>query len=297
MRSSSAKCRVKFEELDGKHFYNIVSCNFMNVAVIDVRTPEEHAKLFINNSYNFPLEKFDDSDSGKNLWDCIHQRKFARAIIIHDNEEAVLKSRIPHVIDDVSGGTAALSYLKGGLASFYKKYPFVCAKPEGGNSWGSFEQIAVSWPSRITRYVYLGDWQSASNETVFDNLGIKHVVNCCKERNAFEDKEGFMYHNVSIVDHPSADISTYFEAVVDFIDQATKQKQKVLVHCHAGVSRSTTVVVAFLMKTKRWPYKKALNYVKQRRYIVDPNFGFVEQLRKFEESLGLSSPAEENKTA
>ncbi len=45
-----------------------------SVAVIDVRTPEEHAKLFISNSYNFPLEKFDDSDSGKNLWDCIHQR-------------------------------------------------------------------------------------------------------------------------------------------------------------------------------------------------------------------------------
>ena len=161
----------------------------------------------------------------------------------------MLKSRIPHVIDDVSGGTAALSYLKGiycttlylifftlllllllllllahelyahkgGLASFYKKYPFVCAKPEAGNSWGSFEQIAVSWPSRITRYVYLGDWQSASNEIVFNELGIKRVVNCCKERNAFEDKEGFMYHNVSIVDHPSADISTYFEAVVDFI--------------------------------------------------------------------------------
>jgi hypothetical protein len=171
----------------------------------------------------------------------VQRRKFARAIIVHDDEEAVLKSRIPHVIDDVSGGTAALSYLKGtlyfiflpffflltsstrtgGLASFYKKYPFVCAKPEAGNSWGSFEQIAVSWPSRITRYVYLGDWQSASNEIVFDELGIKRVVNCCKERNAFEDKEGFMYHNVSIVDHPSADISTYFEAVVDFIGTHT----------------------------------------------------------------------------
>jgi hypothetical protein len=41
------------------------------------------------------------------------RRRFARAIIVHDDEEAVLKSRIPHVIDDVSGGTAALSYLKG----------------------------------------------------------------------------------------------------------------------------------------------------------------------------------------
>jgi protein-tyrosine phosphatase len=65
------------------------------------------------------------------------------------------------------------------------------------------------------------------------------------------------------------------------------------------VSRSTTVVLAFRMKTKRWPLKKALAYVKQRRYIVDPNFGFVEQLRKFEETLGLSPPAEgdESKTA
>jgi hypothetical protein len=99
----------------------------------------------------------------------------------------------------------------------------VCAKPEPGSSWSSFEEIAVSWPSRITRYLYLGDWQSASNEIVFDKLGIKHVVNCCKERNAFEDKEGFNYHNVCIVDHPSADISTYFEAVVDFIGTSSSR--------------------------------------------------------------------------
>lgn len=62
---------------------------------------------------------------------------------------------------------------------------------------------------------------------VFHNLGIKHVVNCCKERNVFEGKEGFQYHNVAIVDHPNEDISKYFADVVEFIGthQAVTLKQ------------------------------------------------------------------------
>jgi len=60
-----------------------------------------------------------------------------------------------------------------------------------------------------------------------------------------------------------------------------------LVHCHAGVSRSTTVVVAYLMVRKRWPLQKALHFVKKKRYIVEPNFGFLEQLCQFEQAQGL----------
>lgn len=44
----------------------------------------------------------------------------------------------------------------GGLSSFHEKYPFVVNQSEPG-SWTSFEQVSVSWPSRITRYIYLGE--------------------------------------------------------------------------------------------------------------------------------------------
>jgi len=200
---------------------------------------------------------------------------------------AVLKSCIPQVIDDVSNGTASLSYLKGGISSFSKKYPYVCCKFDDKQSLSGFEQLAFSWPSRISQHIYLGDWQAASNETVVRTLGIKYIVNCCKERNAFEDKEGFVYYNISIGDDPAEDISKYFVGVINFIKEATKKDEKILVHCHAGVSRSTTVVVAYLMVRKRWPLQKALHFVKKKRYIVEPNFGFLEQLCQFEQAQGL----------
>ena len=46
---------------------------------------------------------------------------------------------------------------------------------------------------------------------------------------------------------------------------------KVLVHCHAGLSRSATVVTAFIMKTKGWALEQALDFVREKRPSIRPN--------------------------
>lgn len=58
------------------------------------------------------------------------------------------------------------------------------------------------------------------------------------------------------------------------------------VHCYAGVSRSATVVLAYLMKEQGLTLSAAFKFVKARRFIL-PNDGFKAQLRKFEEELRL----------
>ena len=62
-------------------------------------------------------------------------------------------------------------------------------------------------------------------------------------------------------------------------------EEKVLVHCMAGASRSATIVIAYLMWKKKMKYKEASQYVKDRRFIVYPNFGFRKQLQIFEKLL------------
>jgi len=58
---------------------------------------------------------------------------------------------------------------------------------------------------------------------------------------------------------------------------------KVLVHCQAGVSRSPTLVVAYLIARYGRPLMETFQMVKQRRQIVAPNFNFLGQLLEFEQ--------------
>eukprot|EP00771_Trimastix_marina_P001200 gnl/Trimastix_PCT/2254.p1 GENE.gnl/Trimastix_PCT/2254~~gnl/Trimastix_PCT/2254.p1 ORF type:complete len:324 (+),score=22.77 gnl/Trimastix_PCT/2254:77-1048(+) len=59
----------------------------------------------------------------------------------------------------------------------------------------------------------------------------------------------------------------------------------ILVHCAAGVSRSATLVLAYIMQRERIPFKQALLRVKTKRSCVAPNFGFVAQLMDLEARL------------
>jgi len=53
------------------------------------------------------------------------------------------------------------------------------------------------------------------------------------------------------------------------------------VHCHAGVSRSASIVVAYLIKKHGWNPVQSLQFVKQRRERVKPNAGFWNQLNDY----------------
>lgn len=51
-------------------------------------------------------------------------------------------------------------------------------------------------------------------------------------------------------------------------------KHNVLVHCQAGVSRSPSVVIAFLMSHLGLSYSEAKEFVKKKRSCIAPNKRF-----------------------
>ena len=69
-------------------------------------------------------------------------------------------------------------------------------------------------------------------------------------------------------------------------DEARGSEQGVLVHCLAGISRSVTITVAYLMQKRNLSLNEAYDYVKTCKPNISPNFNFMGQLLDFQKSLG-----------
>jgi protein-tyrosine phosphatase len=90
---------------------------------------------------------------------------------------------------------------------------------------------------------------------------------------------------IKIYDADDAPIGTVFEATSAFIDDALAAGGAVYVHCLMGMSRSPTILAAYLIKKHAMTAKEALDYLQSVRPIVDPNSGFREALEKWERNV------------
>mmetsp|Transcript_12181 Transcript_12181/g.13889 ORF Transcript_12181/g.13889 Transcript_12181/m.13889 type:complete len:119 (-) Transcript_12181:70-426(-) len=77
----------------------------------------------------------------------------------------------------------------------------------------------------------------------------------------------------------------FFDKACEFISSSLEEGGKVLVHCFAGKSRSSTFVLAYLMKVKQMNLADAFTLLKSKREQCEPNIGFIVQLKAFEKTL------------
>ncbi|KNZ72586.1 Tyrosine-protein phosphatase yvh1 [Termitomyces sp. J132] len=116
------------------------------------------------------------------------------------------------------------------------------------------------------------------NEIVKDQI---YLGNCTITGNIEENWNDT--YLVSVNDSEYDNILTHLPKTCNFIETALKNNGKVLVHCVMGISRSATVVAAYLMKTRKISRATAIKYIKQRRPEIHPNYGFIKQLEAFAE--------------
>ncbi|UYV66581.1 DUSP3 [Cordylochernes scorpioides] len=127
-------------------------------------------------------------------------------------------------------------------------------------------------------------------------IGVTHVLNAAqgKERElslvntspAFYRHAGIQFLGIEALDHVCFKLDNYFDKAANFIQKALESGGKVLVHCRAGISRSATLVIAFLMIKKGLSVQEALKTVRAKRAII-PNDGFLRQLCELDDRLSL----------
>ncbi|XP_009631517.1 protein-tyrosine-phosphatase MKP1 [Nicotiana tomentosiformis] len=132
--------------------------------------------------------------------------------------------------------------------------------------------------SKVADHIYLGGDAVARDKDILKQNGITHVLNCvgfvCPEY----FKSDFVYRTLWLQDSPSEDITSILYDVFDYFEDVREQHGKVFVHCCQGVSRSTSLVIAYRMWREGQSFDDAFEYVKAARGIADPNMGFACQL-------------------
>jgi len=140
---------------------------------------------------------------------------------------------------------------------------------------------------QIIDNIYLGNFGSALSLEELKFIGIRKVI-CCALAMPLPFQDEMIYKHLPIIDDPEEDILPYLTDGIKFLNDCDSSVN-VLVHCQAGVSRSASIVIGFIMWKMRLSYEEAFLLVKQKRKCVCPNDGFIIQLKNFEESLIINN--------
>jgi len=138
---------------------------------------------------------------------------------------------------------------------------------------------------KILDNLFLGDAQGATSKDILERVGITHILNISDNvPNKFPKK--YVYKHVKVADSLRTNLKGRFTDIFEFMDVVlANPSNKLLVHCYAGMSRSATAVIAYLMRTQGLTFEVAYNFCRVRRPFIQPNKSFRKQLVEFDEEL------------
>ncbi|XP_070710120.1 dual specificity protein phosphatase 16 [Pempheris klunzingeri] len=187
--------------------------------------------------------------------------------------------------------------LSGGFSQFSHLFPGLC---EGKSSLvpSCISQpclpVANVGPTRILPHLYLGCQRDVLNKDLMQQNDIVYVLNASNTcpKPDFIPETHFL--RVPVNDSFCEKILPWLDRSVEFIEKAKASNARVLVHCLAGISRSATIAIAYIMKRMDMSLDEAYRFVKEKRPTISPNFNFLGQLLDFEKKI-KSPPGTEAK--
>ena len=138
------------------------------------------------------------------------------------------------------------------------------------------------WPDKVLDYMYIGSLRSAQTTTIYEQESIKYVVTC--GRNMQINTAGVVRLELGVEDVEGESLLPHFDAFRHFVE-SSKGRGNVLVHCFAGLSRSATMVLSYLVSHEGMRLDDAMAKLVSIRPNVHPNATFMKELLALDASL------------
>lgn len=133
--------------------------------------------------------------------------------------------------------------------------------------------------SLILPSLYLGG-VSATDPESLKHYGINASLSLGPD--APNESDGVKVLQHKIADIPTQNLLSLLASGVEFILERRLAGDTILVHCQAGISRSTTFLAAYFMTVYNFNLDETLVYIEKCRSCVNPNYGFRRQLEQFQ---------------
>ena len=132
----------------------------------------------------------------------------------------------------------------------------------------------------IPNKLYLGNNESAKNLDILKNNQITSILICGYFLSEFFPGQ-FIYKTLEIQDNEYEIIINSLIKGIEFIEK----NKTILVHCREGISRSSAIVIGYVMYKEKKSYIEAENFVRTKKSDINPNENFVNQLKEFEDII------------
>ncbi|XP_078055732.1 dual specificity protein phosphatase 13A [Mustelus asterias] len=165
------------------------------------------------------------------------------------------------------------------------------------NSRAQLNHVDEVWPN-----LYIGDLLIAHDKKQLKKMGITHVLNAAHSKWGSVGDQIFYgkkinYYGIAADDSPEFDLSKYFYTAAEQIHQTLNTPgARLLVHCILGMSRSASLVLAYIMIYHNRCLLDAVNRLILYRPI-SPNRGFLQQLRQLDIKLNEEKKLQSTKGA
>ena len=230
---------------------------------------------------------------------------FRRSLERQESSDLLI-TRIKEKLNCYNGVTYLLS---GGYDQFHSTYPFMCSANDIRSTVDRYKHLIIYPNCVLENQIFIGTGIQAKNWKIIRDLNITHIVNCSIEHECiFSD--ALKYLHCRLEDSLEENIYRDLEKACRFIDNAlsndtddndsdsennsnesksrhgsanSSQPARILIHCNLGISRSSSILIAYLIRKYKLCLYSAFNYVKDKRTQTAPNYSFLKQLKYFED--------------